>query len=190
MALMEDYLGFLDTETGGLVPGKFPVIEVACIITDMKLKEVARFEKKIRLRKGDVVGPKAAAMNGYTPEVWAKEAVPMQTFMDFLSYRIPRGHVAVPIGHNIQFDIDMLREGYFSPIHQFFPFSFRKVDTIAIAMAMKVSGMIDVPNVKLTTVSEALGIEHSKAHTAMADVEVCKEMFQRTVSVFSRVKVK
>lgn len=70
----ENYLAFLDTETGGLTPGKDPVIEIATILADLEGKELARFESKISLRPGDVVSPEAAKINGYSPDVWSREA--------------------------------------------------------------------------------------------------------------------
>jgi len=187
MAMIEDYLAFLDTETGGLTPGKDPVIEVACILTKLDMSEVGRFEAKIQLRPGETVNPKAAEINGYHPDIWEREAVPFEGFKTFLKRNIPYGHVAIPAGHNVGFDMDMIRDGYYKPTHEFCPISYRKIDTIAIAMAMKIAGVIEVPNVKLTTVSKALGIAHEKAHSAMSDTLVVKELFSRAVNVFRRI---
>ncbi len=189
MPVHDDYLAFLDTETGGLVPGKDPVIEVATILTDLDLKEIGRFEAKIQLRPGDVVSPEAAVINGYDPIVWTREAVPMAQYRGFLSRYIPRGSVAVPVGHNVSFDRDMIDQGYFKPGGFFCPLSYHKVDTVGLAMALKLAGVIRCENVKLTSVSAALGIEHGKAHTAMADLLVSKQIFERAVRFFKRASL-
>lgn len=189
MPVSDDFLAFLDTETGGLEPGRDPVIEVATILTDLELNEVGRFEAKIQLRPGDVVSPEAARLNGYDPDVWAREAVPMGEYRAFLSRHIPRGSVAVSIGHNVPFDRDMIDKGYFKPAGWFCPLSYHKVDTVGIAMALKLAGVIRCADVKLTSVSAALGIEHGKAHTAMADCLVAKEIFERTVRFFRRANL-
>lgn len=186
MPVSDDFLAFIDTETGGLVPGRDPVIEVATILTDLELNELGRFDAKIQLRPGDVVSPEAARLNGYDPEVWAREAVPMAEYRGFLSRHIPRGSVAVSVGHNVSFDRDMIDQGYFKPAGFFCPLSYHKVDTVGIAMALKLAGVIRCENVRLTSVSAALGIEHGKAHTAMADLLVSKEIFERAVRFFKR----
>lgn len=186
MPVTEDYLAFLDTETGGLTPGKSCVIEVATVLTDLRLVEVGRFEAKIKLRHGDVVGEEAAKINGYDAELWEEEGVPFSEYQDWLERKIPRGSVAIPVGHNVGFDRDMIDLGYYKPSRRFCPLSYHKVDTVGIAMALKIAGVIDVPNVKLTTVSAALGIEHGKAHSAMADLLVSKAIFERCANFFRR----
>ncbi len=186
MPVTDDYLAFLDTETGGLTPGKSCVIEVATILTDHQLVEVGRYEAKIKLRPGDVVGTEAAKINGYDPAVWEEEGVPFSDYQEWLERKIPRGSVAIPVGHNVGFDRDMIDLGYYKPYGKFCQLSYNKVATVGIAMALKVAGVIDVPNVKLSTVSAALGIEHSRAHSAMADLLVAKAIFERTASFFRR----
>jgi exonuclease I len=189
MPVSDDFLAFLDTETGGLEPGRDPVIEVATILTDLELNEVGRFCQKIQLRPGDVVSPEAARLNGYDPDVWAREAVPMAEYRAFLSRNIPRGSVAVCVGHNVPFDRDMIDKGYYKPTGLFCPLSYHKVDTVGLAMALKLAGVINTQDVKLTSVSRALKIEHSQAHTALSDCLVAKEIFERTVRFFKRAKV-
>lgn len=190
MGVTESFLAFLDTETGGLVPGRDPIIEIATILTDMNLKELARFEAKIQLRGGDVVSPEAAAINGYDPEIWAREAVPFQEYIDFLIQRIPRGHVAVPIGHNVGYDRDMIEQGYYKPRRLFLPLGYRKVDTVSLCMVLRTSGMIDVPDVKLPTITKALGIEHGRAHSAMADCLAAKAIYERFNTFFRLAKLR
>lgn len=185
MPVTDDYLAFLDTETGGLVPGKDCVIEIATILTDLRLVEVGRIEMKVKLRAHDLVGTEAARVNGYTPEGW-KDAPPFGEWQSWMEKKIPRGSVAIPVGHNVGFDRDMIDLGYYKPFNRFLPLSYHKIDTVGLAMALKVAGVIDVPNVKLTTLSAALGIEHSRAHNAMADLLVSKAIFERTSAFFGR----
>jgi DNA polymerase III alpha subunit (gram-positive type) len=185
MPVREAFLAFVDTETGGTTPGKDPVIEVATILTDLKRREIARFESKIQLRAGDVVSAEAAAINGYTAEVWAREARPFSTYINFLKAHVPYGTVAIPVGHNVGFDRDMIDLGYYKPMRAFCPLSYRKADTLSLAMALRCAGVIECEDLKLVTVAKAMGIETPAAHRAMADCETAKTIFERAIDMFA-----
>lgn len=184
MPVTESYFAFLDTETGGVVPGKDPVIEIATILTDLKRVEIARFDAKIKLRVGDTVQPAAAAINGYDPAVWAKEAVPFHQYVQFLKRNIPYGSVAIPVGHRVPFDREMIDVGYYKPMQLFNPLGYRMADTLSMAMALRCAGVIEVENLQLATVAKALGIPTPASHRAMGDCETAKAVFERCVDLF------
>lgn len=185
----EKYFAFMDTETGGLEPGKSPVIEVATILTDLELNEIARFEAKIKLLPGQTVDPKAAAVNGYTPEDW-KDAVHFDEYKRFLMHHIKMRTVAMPVGYNVRFDREMIDQGYYKPYSQFCPLGYRVVECMSLAAVLKVAGVIQVPDLKLQTVLAALGIPPGKAHSAMSDTLGAKEIFERFVRFVKRAKLK
>lgn len=187
MPVTEDFYAFLDTETGGLIPGQSPIIEIATILTDLNLREVSRFEAKIQLRDGDVVSPEAARVNGYTPAAW-KDALLFEEYKMFLIRNIRRGQVAIPVGHNVGFDRDMIDQGYYKPAAQFCPLGYRKIDTLSLAMTLRAAGIIKVPDCKLGTVAAALGIPSGRAHSAMADALVAKAIFERFIGYLDRAK--
>lgn len=177
MPVKENFLLFIDTETGGVVPGVSPVIEVAAVLEDLAGKEIARFESKIQLEPGQLVEPGAAAVNGYQAEVWAKEARPFHEFREWLKRLIPFGSVAIAVGHNARFDRDMIDLGYYKPKKLFCPISYRVIDTQVFAMMLKLSGKIQVENIKLETVAKSLGIDNGKFHGAMADCLCARDIF-------------
>lgn len=177
MALIEDILAFVDTETSGLTPGVHRVLEVATILTDLDGKELDCFEAKIQVPPDHAVSPEAAAVNGYDPELWARLAVPFERYAAFLKRNIPYGHVAVPVGHNVGFDRRMIHESHYGKA--FCPLSYHLIDTVSLAGALRAAGIIDVPNLKLGTVTAALGIEHSAAHRAMSDCEAARAIYDR-----------
>jgi len=175
--IKETMLAFLDTETGGLMPGRHPVLEIATILTDFKLKEIARMEMKITPRPGDEIDPAAARVNGYRPELWL-DAVSFSVWQDWLSRHFPYGTVAIPVGHNVKFDRDMIDLGYYKNHKRFCPLSYHMIDTVSIACALKVSGRINPPNLKLKSVAEALGIKNPAEHRAMGDCETSMKIFK------------
>jgi DNA polymerase III epsilon subunit-like protein len=181
MALIEDVLAFVDTETSGLIPGVHRVLEVATILTTLDGREIDRFDARIQVPPDHQVSPEAAAINGYEPMIWLGTAVPFEEYAAFLKRYIPYGHVAVPVGHNVGFDRRMIHESHYGSA--FCPLSYHLIDTVSLAGCLRAAGVIDTPNLKLTTVTQALGIEHALAHRAMSDCEAARAIFEKTVKL-------
>jgi exodeoxyribonuclease-1 len=181
MPVRETMLAFLDTETTGLVAGTDEVVEIATILTDLDMREIARFEAKIRTERKPP--PEVAAINGWDEAVWAREAVDFGCWMRWLKQRIPFGEVAIPVGANVGFDRAIIADMYY-PSHltprTFFPLSYRCVDVCALGLVMKLAGpWADIPNCKLVTLAARVGHTHT-AHRAMGDVEATMAVY-RTV---------
>lgn len=174
--IQQTILAFIDTETGGLTAGVHPVLEIATILTDFDLKEIARIELKVKPRAGDKIDPQAARINGYTPEGW-KDAKPFAEYSTWLAKHVPYGTIAIPVGHNVGFDRDMIDLGYYKPTGKFCPLSYHKIDTVGIAAALQVAGKIKPMNLKLASVAEAMGIKNAAAHRAMGDCETSMKIF-------------
>ena len=181
MALTEDVLCFLDTETSGLVPGRHRVLEVAAILTDLAGVELARHEQRVLVPVDHQVDPEAARVNGYDPVLWGETAKPFSHFAAFLKDQIPYGHAAIPVGHNVGFDRRMIAESHYGSA--FCPLSYHLIDTVCLAGVLRAARVIDVPNLKLATVSAALGIPHEKKHRAMGDCEAARGIFDRCVAL-------
>lgn len=182
MPVKESFYAFLDTETTGVTPGTDEVIEIATVLTDLKYNEIARFDQKIQFNHSKMT-PKAAEVNGYDPKVWAAEAVPFYHFQAFLTKYIPFGHVAIPIGHNVDFDRNILDLMYFKPYGKFFPLSYHKIDTMGIALLLRAAGVIKCEDVRLSTVCEALKIPHVDAHRAMGDLGAMRKIYEFAIGV-------
>jgi DNA polymerase III alpha subunit (gram-positive type) len=182
LGVKESFYAFLDTETTGVNPGTDEAIEIATVLTDLKYNEVARFDQKIQFTHSKMT-PKAAELNGYDPKVWAYEAVPFYHYQAFLTKHIPYGHVAIPIGHNVDFDRNILDQFYFKPYGKFFPLSYHKIDTMGISLLLRAAGVINVPDVKLATVCAALKIPHVDAHRAMGDLVASRKIYEFAIGV-------
>ncbi len=182
MPVVEDMVCFVDVETGGLDPAYHDILEIAAILTDWDLKEISRYEARIRPRNPDRIDPAAAKVNGYDPELWSGSAVHFAEFQGWLSKHVPYGHVAIPIGHNVGFDRAFI-ESYYKPFGKWMPLSYHQCDTVGLAAAMKIAKAIDVPNLKLATVGAALGIQKPQTHRAMDDCLMARQILLNIVGV-------
>lgn len=176
-ALKDHYLLFLDFETGGLSATTHDIVEVACVLTDPSGKTViSEYVAKTLPRRP--VDPQAAAVNGYTVEKWAAEAVqPEHAIIKVLGM----ARDTMLCCHNTPFDKSFL-EVALSTYKMRWPGSYHSLDTVSLAMPLLRAGL--VPNVKLVTLTEFFGIPHDNAHSALADVRACREVFLRLMEIY------
>lgn len=175
--VVEAFYAFEDIETTGLKKGHDEVCEIAVYLTDLNFKKVATFDKRIQFDHSKMTR-EAAEKNGYDPKVWAYEAVPFYEFSTWLDKWVPYPNVAIPVGHNVEFDYDILDHRYYKPSNKFFRLSYSKICTLQIARTLKSAGVISVPDCKLETVCEALKIKvEGPQHRAWPDMMRAKAIF-------------
>jgi DNA polymerase III epsilon subunit-like protein len=133
----------------------------------------------MKLKHARPVHPDAAAKNGYDPAVWAREAVGFEDFVRWTARHIPFGSVAVPVGHNVAFDMPRIQRA-FKARGAFCPFAFRAIDTLTLANIYRLTGMLPLADSRLETVARAIGHRHT-AHRALGDAEACMALYQHVV---------
>lgn len=171
-------LFFFDCETGGLDPSEADMIEVACLVTDPTGQHIID-EYSAKIRPSKPVHPKAAAVNGYTVEKWAATAIDPIPAMHELMHRARQ---TMFCAHNAPFDW-----GFFEPLMKHagrrWTGDYHKLDTVGMAMPLFVRGK--VPSLKLGVLAEYFNIDPGEAHTAMADVHTCRQVFLRLMELFA-----
>lgn len=177
--LMKDCnLFFFDSETGGLDHAKHDMIEVACIVTDPTGDHVLSeyCAKVLPLRPVD---PQAAAINGYTKEKWAAEAVDIDTAMIKM---LGLARDCVFVSHNTPFDWAFFSTALAARSARW-PGDYHKIDTVALSMPFLKAG--HVPNVKLSTMATFFGVTHENAHSALGDARACRGVYLAAMKRFA-----
>jgi len=172
---------YFDLETGGLEPGRFPIIQFAAVVVNEKWEELESLEMKVAFRVSEC-DPGALAVNGYTEEAWASaesEAAAMGKIdalmrryadVEKVSAKGKPWSVARVAAHNARFDCDHLvawfkRHGRFLVAGTYEP-----LDTLALARWYSSNHFNPPVNHKLETLVEWLGLPAFQAHDALADV--------------------
>ena len=84
------------------------------------------------------------------------------------------------MSHNVPFDRAFLSTEFQQVLSLI---SYRNIDTISVALAVQDAGKLPVKNVKLTTLTEYFGLDHSKAHTALADARACLQVYSKLIAL-------
>lgn len=169
---------FFDCETGGLEPSEADMVEVAVVLTDPSGKNVLEeFSAKVFPKKP--VHPKAAAVNGYTAEKWASEAVELDGPMIKM---LTMARDAIFISHNTPFDWSFFNAAM-AQRQQRWPSDYHKVDTVALATPLLQFGLVE--NLKLVTIVNHFGFEQESAHSALSDARDCRRIYLKLMEIYA-----
>lgn len=169
---------FIDTETLGLDPTKHSLIEVAMVLTDENLNTLDVFHYKI---KHEIyhLNPAAIAVNGIDMSQHDRQASPLwnvRTYLrDFLS---TLDDEAIPVGWNVGFDLGFIYANMLPKEELERYVSYRTIDLCSVARFMKLCGKLDNAG-SLAHTARKLGIDNSKVHTALGDVEMTIEVMRK-----------
>ena len=177
---MPDFVfAFMDCEFGGLDPELHDITEVACVVTDYRLKELGHAEWKVRARL-DRVSPEAAAISGWTAEAW-EGAPPVRQVLGELAALLPKGATAVPAGQNVRMDVLFLERAYKScglP----YPFDYHVIDLATLFYAWSLVNGEPVAALSLRQAALSAGlIEGAVPHRAMADTRLTLDTFRHYI---------
>jgi len=177
--LPEFAFAFLDCEFGGLDPELHDLTEIAVILTDYRLAEVASAEWRVVARPERITA-QAAEMSGYGPERWA-DAVPLRQALGEFSALLPPGRTVVPAGQNVRMDVLFLERG-FKNCGVPYPFDYHVIDlaTLFYAWSLVVGEPVVALSLRQAAVTAGL-IEGPVPHRAMADARLTLETFRHYI---------
>ncbi|MBW2540809.1 MAG: 3'-5' exonuclease [Deltaproteobacteria bacterium] len=169
----------MDCEFGGLDPELHDITEIAAIVTDYRLAELARAEWKVRAR-AERISEEGAAIGGYDEEAW-KDAPPLRQVLQELSDLMPANALVVPAGQNVRMDVAFLERGYRN-CEIPFPFDYHVIDLATLFYSWSLISGEQVSALSLRQAALTAGlIENAIPHRAMADAELTLETFRHFI---------
>lgn len=166
----------LDFETTGLDPTEHEPTQVAALLLDDSLRELAAFATLIRPQRPETVTEEALAIQGRTLEDFIHAMEPPQAFGLLADYVGTLSEPPVVVGHNIGFDLDFLRAcedrlGLKVPRRMDF------IDTVHVARVHLQARELTA-DARLETLTAYYGLPH-EAHDALGDVRATAQVLSR-----------
>ncbi len=203
---------FSDTETGDLSPEAGDLLQAGFVLASPEFKELWAYEFGIsqvdyrtspgamavnqldldHLRKTGLLSPRVGRIEG----ILADEDVDRATTENILAqHKLREMHSklvalkedrveVVMVCHNVPFDKPFLK--WFTWLESLI--SYRTIDTIGVALTLQAAGLFRTKNVKLTTLTEHFKIEHSEAHSALADARADLHVLAKMVDLIKQLQ--
>lgn len=200
---MKTKIIFIDTETTGTDPNKNGLIQIAGIVyesinTRGELKELDRFDWKLKPFESDLIEPAALQVNNTTQEQLAEYPDPVTVYNDFYKllckYINPYNKLdkAFFAGYNARFDYDFLRKFFEKNNNKYFGsfFYFPAIDVMNLAATYLMNERRELANFKLETVCKHIGIEAAgNLHDAMTDIILTKDLYLTIIKEWTNAKM-
>jgi len=179
-------IAYFDVETGGVDPHQHGLLQIAMILEiDGLIEEQDSWF--VRPYPQDKIDPEALEINGIEAGQFDTFRDPRELLTDVILPMLAR-HVDryertdkfTPAGYNVRFDIDFLRQWFVKGGEKYYGsyFNYRFVDPLPLLYWLCLERRIVLPDYKLVTVCNHLGIEIVNAHDAMADIRATREVVQ------------
>lgn len=183
---MPDRLLFIDTETGGMDPGKHSLLSLAMVVWEgMEIID----SQEILINDGVLsVTKEALSINKIDMETHKQFAIPSSQAMDeilqFIGKNFPGENKITIAGHNVHFDVNFLRS-FFSANNLDFNefFSHRVIDTSSILHYLYLAGHIKHRAISSDEAFALFDIKVEGRHTAIGDAIATARLFTRLLSL-------
>ncbi len=179
-----------DVETTGTRPvEKYAVVQIAGLICESRgaeLIEIDSFDFRCAPHPGDMISPEALKVNGLTVEQLREFPGPRQVHADLTKQlgrhvdKFSKTDKMFMVGYNGGFDTDHLRAWFAKAGDNYYGSWFwtPTIDVMTMAALRLADRRALMPNFKLGTVAEVLGVPLLNAHDALADVRATKAIYE------------
>lgn len=187
---VDDRLAFIDTETGGTDPHKHSLLSIGVVVWDKTDGIIAQKEFFVKSTKYYVT-KEAQKINKFNEvshnEVAQKPKEVINGLITFLKAYFPENTGFPVAGHNIQFDINFLKE-FFKENGRSFNnyFAHRSIDTYSIFKVMSMAGLIDKNINSSADAFSYFGIKVQQRHSALYDCIATVELFEKLLSLLGK----
>jgi oligoribonuclease (3'-5' exoribonuclease) len=170
---------FMDCEFGGLDPELHDITEIAVIVTDYRLAELAAGEWKIAARPHRI-SPESAEISGYRAEDW-QGAPHIREVLAAIDALLPAGKTVVPAGQNVRMDVSFLERAY-RMCERAYPFDYHVIDlaTLFYTWSLVAGEPVAALSLRQAAINAGL-IDGPVPHRAMADARLTLDTFRHYV---------
>ena len=183
---------WIDTETTGLNKERCDIVQVAgIVIIDGVEKE--RFNFRCQPINYENIEPVAFEHNNLSIDILKTYPMPQVLYANltkllnkYIDRYNPQDKFFIA-GHNVQFDVDFLRNFFIKMGDNFFGsyFYYRTVDLMYFATLLHTAGLINLTSWKLGDIANYLGIvPDGNLHDAEADIDLTRKCFCRLVAKY------
>ena len=176
---------FYDLETSGLSGRSDRIMQFAGIRTDMDLKQVGEpVNILVKLNDDVLPSPDAIMVTGITPQQTRDEGYSEAEFAAIVSSDIFTPDTITVGFNNIRFDDEFMRHLFWRNFYDPYEWSYKDgrsrwdlLDVVRMTRALRPDRIVwpvddkGQPTNRLELLSKANGLEHTKAHDALSDVE-------------------
>ncbi|MEP7204624.1 MAG: exodeoxyribonuclease I [Candidatus Saccharibacteria bacterium] len=176
---------FYDLETSGLSPQEARVMQFAGIRTDIDLKPIGEpVNVLVKLNDDVLPSPEALMVTNITPQQTQADGYKESDFAKLLFEEIFTPDTIVVGFNNIRFDDEFIRHLFWRNFYDPYEWSWKDgrsrwdlLDVVRMTRALRPDGIkwpVDAKGVatnRLELLSSANGLNHTKAHDALSDVE-------------------
>lgn len=178
---------FIDTETGGQIPGKHSLLSVALVVWDIKYS----IEDSIELflySNNYTYTEEAIKINKFNIEEHNSKAISANDFIksidSFCIKHFPEGYLIPLGGHNIQFDVGFLKALYSSQNKSFGSrFSHRMVDTYSIGKYLFDCNLLNIDFLSSTKLFLNFKISIENRHSALDDAKATALLYEKMIAL-------
>jgi len=164
-------LVFIDTETTGLnLQNELLQIAVIRVKSD-DFSILDEWSVKIKPRHIENADPEALKVNGYNEEEW-RNAVDIEQALDMFNEKTKD---AVPVGHNLPFDLFFLKKEL-NKYDRDATFFYHGLDTVSLAW-QELKNVQEVERFSLNELARYFKIGQPNAHDALADAKTTYQLF-------------
>lgn len=182
---------FIDTETGGIIPGKHSLLSIGVVIWEAGYGILDKKEFFIKSEKY-VVTKEAKRINKFDEVKHNKLAklprIVIKELLEFLRMYFNEEAYIPLAGHNVQFDINFLKV-FFSEHNRSFNqyFSHRVIDTYSVYKTLILSGLIDENVNSSHEAFNYFGIQVEQRHDALSDCIATVELYEKMLSLIENL---
>jgi DNA polymerase III epsilon subunit-like protein len=180
---------FIDTETGGVIPGKHSLLSIGLVIWE---RDTILDRSEFFVRNSEyVLTQKAISMTKFNRDLHELKAENpnevINSMLRFVYQYFDKNELIPIIGHNVQFDVNFLKI-FFSENNRSFNqyFSHRVIDTYSIFKFLYLTKIIDE---NLTSSSDAFryfDISVKERHSALEDCIATVKLFEKLIDLVEK----